>query len=89
MKSAQSTGLNMGKKPLMTVMKYVDKVVRVKLKNELVYEGKMTECDNYMNIVIEKAVEYEGNGRKATYPRILIRGNNIMYIQLQPILSEL
>jgi len=89
LKSAQSTGLNMGKKPLMTVMKYVDKVVRVKLKNELVYEGKMTECDNYMNIVIEKAVEYEGNGRKATYPRILIRGNNIMYIQLQPILSEL
>lgn len=79
----------MGKRPLMTVMKYVDKVVRVKLKNELVYEGKMTECDNYMNIVIEKAVEYEGNGRKATYPRILIRGNNIMYIQLQPILSEL
>ncbi|MCD6536582.1 MAG: ribonucleoprotein [Thaumarchaeota archaeon] len=89
MKSAQPTGLNMGKRPLMTVMKYVDKVVRVKLKNELVYEGKMTECDNYMNIVIEKAVEYEGNGRKATYPRILIRGNNIMYIQLQPILSEL
>ncbi|RLF99304.1 MAG: ribonucleoprotein [Candidatus Wolframiiraptor sp.] len=89
MKSAQPTGLNMGKRPLMTVMKYVDKVVRVKLKNELVYEGKMTECDNYMNIVIEKAVEYEGNGRKATYPRILIRGNNIMYIQLQPMLSEL
>jgi len=89
LKSAQPTGLNMGKRPLMTVMKYVDKVVRVKLKNELVYEGKMTECDNYMNIVIEKAVEYEGNGRKATYPRILIRGNNIMYIQLQPILSEL
>ncbi len=79
----------MGKKPLVTVMKYLDKVVRVKLKNEIVYEGKMVECDNYMNIVIEKAVEYEGNGRKATYPKILIRGNNIMYIQLQPILSEL
>jgi len=79
----------MGKRPLVTVMKYLDKVVRVKLKNEIVYEGKMVECDNYMNIVIEKAVEYEGNGRKATYPKILIRGNNIMYIQLQPILSEL
>ncbi len=87
MTQAQSTGLNMGKKPLVTVMKYLDKVVRVKLKNEIIYEGKMTECDNYMNIVIEKAVEYEGNGRKATYPKILIRGNNIMYIQLQPILS--
>lgn len=88
MKSEQSIGLNMGKRPLMTIMKYVDKVVRVKLKNDLVYEGKMAECDSYMNIVIEKAVEYEGNGRKATYPRILIRGNNIMYIQLQPMLIE-
>ncbi|HDD43034.1 MAG: ribonucleoprotein [Thaumarchaeota archaeon] len=79
----------MGKKPLVMVMKHVDKLVRVKLKNELVYEGKMIECDSYMNIVIEKAVEYEGNGRKAQYPRILIRGNNIMYIQLKPELAEL
>lgn len=79
----------MGKRPLMTLMKYIDKTIRVKLKNDLVYEGKMIECDNYMNVVIERAVEYESNGKKATYPRILIRGNNIMYIQLQPMLNEL
>lgn len=79
----------MGKRPLIMVMKHVDKLVRVKLKNELVYEGKMIECDSYMNIVIEKAVEYEGDGRRAQYPRILIRGNNIMYIQLKPELAEL
>ncbi len=79
----------MGKRPLVMVMKHVDKLIRVKLKNELVYEGKMTECDGYMNIVIEKAVEYEGNGRRAQYPRILIRGNNIMYIQLKPELAEI
>jgi len=86
---SQSAGLNMGKKPLVTVMKHLDKVVRVRLKNDVVYEGRMVECDSYMNIVIERAVEYEGNGRRATYPKILIRGNNIMYIQLQPILNEL
>jgi small nuclear ribonucleoprotein (snRNP)-like protein len=80
--------MNMGKKPLATVMKHVDKFVRIRLKNELVYEGKMVECDSYMNIVIEKAVEYEGNGRRAQYPKVLIRGNNIMYIQLSPQLSE-
>jgi small nuclear ribonucleoprotein (snRNP)-like protein len=80
--------MNMGKKPLATVMKHVDKFVRIRLKNELVYEGKMIECDSYMNIVIEKAVEYEGNGRRAQYPKVLIRGNNIMYIQLSPQLSE-
>jgi len=79
---------NMGKRPLAMVMKHVDKFVRIKLKNELVYEGRMVECDSYMNIVIEKAVEYEGDGRKAQYPKVLIRGNNIMYIQLNPQLSE-
>lgn len=79
----------MGRKPLATVMRHVDKFVRIKLKNELVYEGRMIECDSYMNIVIEKAVEYEGDGRKAQYPKILIRGNNIMYIQLNPQLSEI
>jgi len=79
----------MGKKPLVMVIRHLNKLVRVKLKNELVYEGKMVECDSYMNIVIEKAVEYEGDGKKAQYPRILIRGNNIMYIQLQPELAEL
>jgi len=79
----------MGKKPLVMVMKHVEKLVRVKLKNELVYEGKMIECDGYMNVVIEKAVEYEGDGKRAQYPRILIRGNNIMYIQLKPELAEI
>jgi small nuclear ribonucleoprotein len=80
--------MSMGKKPLATVMKHVDKFVRIKLKNELIYEGRMVECDSYMNVVIEKAIEYEGNGRKAQYPKVLIRGNNIMYIQLNPQLSE-
>lgn len=88
MTQMQGHQINMGKKPLAMVMKHVDKFVRIKLKNELVYEGKMIECDSYMNIVIEKAVEYEGNGRKAQYPKVLIRGNNIMYIQLNPQLSE-
>ena len=88
MKSSQSAAINMGKRPLMMVMKYVNKIIRVKLKNELIYEGLMVDCDSYMNLVIEKAVEYEGEGKKATYPRILLRGNNIMYIQLMPMLSE-
>ncbi|MCD6592403.1 MAG: hypothetical protein J7K78_05250, partial [Thaumarchaeota archaeon] len=49
----QSAGTSMGKKPLVMVIKHLNKLVRVKLKNELVYEGKMVECDSYMNIVIE------------------------------------
>lgn len=88
MTPSQSTSLNMGKRPLMMVARYINRVIKVRLKNDLVYEGVMVDCDGYMNLVIEKAVEYEGEGRKATYPRILIRGNNIMYIQLLPMLGE-
>jgi len=77
-----------GKKPLATVAKYVNRFIRVTLKNELIYEGTMVDCDNYMNLVIEKAVEYRGQDKKAQYPRILIRGNNIMYIQLLPMPAE-
>ena len=73
-----------GRKPLVMVAKHINQVIRVTLKNELVYEGTMVDCDNYMNLVIEKATEYQGENKKAMYPRILIRGNNIMYIQLSP-----
>ncbi|MCF8885254.1 MAG: LSM domain-containing protein [Nitrososphaerota archaeon] len=73
-----------GKKPLTLIQKYLNRNIRVMLKNDLVYEGIVVECDNYMNLVIDKAVEYQDNNKKAMYPRILIRGNNIMYIQLSP-----
>lgn len=87
MKSA-STPIETGKKPLTTVAKYINRFIRVTLKNELVYEGMMIDCDSYMNLVIEKAVEYKGDSRKAQYPRILIRGNNILYIQLLSMSKE-
>lgn len=73
-----------GKKPLTLIQRYLNRNIRVMLKNDLVYEGIVVECDNYMNLVIDKAVEYQDNNKKAMYPRILIRGNNITYIQLSP-----
>ncbi|MCS7125985.1 MAG: hypothetical protein NZ929_03650 [Aigarchaeota archaeon] len=77
-----------GKKPLLLITKYLNRSIKVTLKNDLMYEGTVVECDSYMNLVIEKAVEYQDNNKKAMYPRILIRGNNIMYIQLIPGESE-
>ena len=71
-----------GVKPLVTIAKSLNKPVKVLLKNDVAYEGTMVECDNYMNLVIEKAVEYQGENKKAGYPRVLIRGNNILYIIL-------
>lgn len=77
-----------GKRPIALITKYLNRNIRVTLKNDLMYEGTVVECDSFMNLVIEKAVEYQDNNKKAMYPRILIRGNNIMYIQLIPESSE-
>jgi len=72
-----------GVKPLALIKKYIDKPIKVTLKNEVAYSGIMVETDNYMNLVLEKATEFYNNDRRANYPYILIRGNNIMYIQLE------
>ena len=72
-----------GVKPLSMITKYINRQVRVVLKNEISYSGIVVEVDGYMNLVLEKATEYHDADRRANYPYILIRGNNIMYIQLE------
>ncbi|PUA31999.1 MAG: hypothetical protein B9J98_04990 [Candidatus Terraquivivens tikiterensis] len=75
-------------RPLTVIAKYLNKPVKVVLKNDLVYGGMMVECDSYMNLVIDKAAEYQGDGKKVQYQKVLIRGNNIIYIQLTPVLED-
>ncbi len=74
--------MDSGRKPLSAMMKHVNREVRVTLKNNSVYEGTMVDCDSYMNMVVEKAVEFGQDNRKVQYSNVLIRGNNIVYIQL-------
>ncbi len=69
-------------KPLTTIMRNINKTVKVYLKNDLRYEGLMVECDGYMNLLLEHVVEYHGNNKTAGYSKVLIRGNNIMYLVL-------
>ena len=71
-----------GVKPIPTIMKNINKPVKVILKNDLCYEGTMVECDNYMNLVIDHVVEYHGDSKMAGYQRVLIRGNNVLYLIL-------
>lgn len=77
-----------GEKPLSVLTKYINRPVKVVLKNDIAYNGTMVECDSYMNLVIDGAEEYQGDGKKVKYPKVLIRGNNIIYIQLTPVLEE-
>jgi len=58
--------------------------VVVKLKNNVEYRGRMVRCDNYMNIILEEATEALETNLLAKYGNVFIRGNNVLYIQVNP-----
>ena len=63
-------------------MKNINANVVVKLKNNLEYRGRMVKCDSYMNIILDGASEFYDSNCIANYGNIFIRGNNILYIQV-------
>lgn len=73
-----------GKRPLNVLASHLNSPVQVKLKNNTEYRGKMVECDNYMNLILQGAVEYNNGEPLANYGNILIRGNNVLYICVAP-----
>src|SRR5487761_1424847 len=70
------------KRPLNSLQKAVNKEVSVRLKMELEYRGKMTNVDPYMNVILVDATEYSGGNPSATYGKIVIRGNNVLFIKI-------
>lgn len=65
------------------LQKAINKEVRVKLKNALEYKGLLLNIDSYMNVLLDEAFEYKDNGEvSAKLGRIVIRGNNILYVVL-------
>ncbi len=69
------------KNPLSVLKKALNEYVVVKLKSGMELRGYMVDCDDYMNIILKDAVEYEGDQAKANYGNIFIRGNNILYVK--------
>lgn len=54
--------------------------MRVKLNSGLEYTGVLACLDGMMNIVIEKAEEFESGIQVRKYDELFLRGNNILYI---------
>ena len=63
-------------------MKNINTNVTVKLKNGIKFKGRMVQCDDYMNIIMESATECFEDKQLASYGTIFIRGNNVIYISL-------
>ena len=58
-------------------------MVTVRLKNEVEYKGKMDNVDSYMNLIMTDAEELKEEKVIANYGRVIVRGNNVLFIKLE------
>jgi U6 snRNA-associated Sm-like protein LSm6 len=72
------------KKPLNVLIKAVGNNVLVTLKNRGEYWGRMIRADGYMNVMLKSAKEYNSGSLVANYGDVFIRGNNVLYICIDP-----
>lgn len=70
-------------RPLSTLQKNTKKKVTVRLKNETEYQGKMDNVDSYMNLIMTNAEEIQGGKVVGKYGRVIVRGNNVLFIKLE------
>ena len=71
------------KRPLTTLQRAINRKVAVRLKNETEYKGKMSNVDTYMNLILVDAEEFNGQTHLANYGKVVIRGNNVLFIKLE------
>ena len=71
------------KRPLTTLQKNTNKSVIVRLKNDVEYKGKIVNVDSYMNLIMSDAEELRDGKIVEKYGRIILRGNNVLFIKLE------
>ncbi|HXV66550.1 MAG TPA: U6 snRNA-associated Sm-like protein LSm6 [Nitrosopumilaceae archaeon] len=71
------------KRPLTTLQKNTKKNVIVRLKSEVEYKGKMDNVDSYMNLIMTDAEELKDDKVIANYGRVIVRGNNVLFIKIE------
>ena len=70
------------KRPLTTLQKNTKKSVIVRLKNDVEYKGKIVNVDSYMNLIMSDAEELKDGKTVEKYGRVILRGNNVLFIKL-------
>ena len=71
------------KRPLNVLQRSLNRKVAVRLKSEIEYRGKMSNVDSYMNLILVDAEEFDGSDLLANYGKVVIRGNNVLFIKLE------
>ena len=70
------------KMPIKALELQLNDIVSIKLKDQRIFRGRLTRCDMYMNLTLADAEELESDEIKSKYGQVLIRGNNILWIQI-------
>ena len=71
------------KRPLTTLQKNTNKSVIVRLKNDVEYKGKIVNVDSYMTLIMTDAEELRNGKTIEKYGRVILRGNNVLFIKLE------
>ena len=71
------------KRPLTTLQKNTKKSVIVRLKNDVGYKGKIDNVDSYMNLIMTDAEELKDGKTIEKFGRVILRGNNVLFIKLE------
>ena len=71
------------KRPLTTLQKSTKKSVIVRLKNDVEYKGKIANVDSYMNLIMTDAEELKDGKAVEKFGRVILRGNNVLFIKLE------
>ena len=71
------------KRPLTTLQKNTKKSVIVRLKSDVEYKGKIDSVDSYMNLIMTDAEELKDGKPVEKYGRVILRGNNVLFIKLE------
>ena len=71
------------KRPLTVLQKNTKKDVIVRLKSEVEYRGKMENVDSYMNLIMTDAEELKDGKAVEKFGRVILRGNNVLFIKLE------
>ncbi|WP_337862629.1 U6 snRNA-associated Sm-like protein LSm6 [Nitrososphaera sp.] len=81
--SSSSPSSPQPKRPLSILQRSINRKVAVRLKSEIEYKGRMNNVDSYMNLILTDAEEFNGNDVMANYGKVVIRGNNVLFIRLE------
>lgn len=71
------------KRPLAVLQKAISKKATVRLKSDTEYRGRVSNVDAFMNLILEDAEEFEGGRLSANYGRVIVRGDNVLYVKLE------